>query len=150
MCVIIDTNKLSAFFGLADPASSALYAWVQGGGSLVFTTHGRYADELRKANFTNTFLEFRRFSRVLSVSARELDAHIAQIEGERQYRSNDVHLLALALASGARVLYTDDRELQSDFTNRAIINNPRGKIYSKKDHAHLLTAYPCKFPMHMK
>ena len=45
-------------------------------------------------------------------------------------RSDDEHVLALAVVSGARLLYTNDTALIADFKNREIIANPRGKVYS--------------------
>jgi predicted nucleic acid-binding protein len=56
--------------------------------------------------------------------------------------SNDRHILALAMASGARTLCTSDRALMADFRNSAIINRPRGKVYTKPDHKRLLGHTP--------
>ena len=44
--------------------------------------------------------------------------------------SNDEHVIALALVSGARLLYTNDQALIDDFKNRDIVAGPRGKIYT--------------------
>jgi len=46
--------------------------------------------------------------------------------------SNDHHIIALAIVSGARLLYTNDQKLQKDFCNTNLISNPRGKVYSTK------------------
>ncbi len=43
--------------------------------------------------------------------------------------SNDHHILALAIVSGARTLATDDNPLAADFRNKRIIDQPRGSIY---------------------
>ena len=59
------------------------------------------------------------------------------------YKSDDVHILALAKASGARLLYTGDKSLIQDFKNRKIINNPSGKIYSDHRNRNLLTRNIC-------
>jgi hypothetical protein len=53
--------------------------------------------------------------------------------------SNDLHVPALAIVSGARTLATDDNALAADFRNKRIIDNPRGKIYRDPAvHGHLL------------
>ena len=44
--------------------------------------------------------------------------------------SNDEHVIALALVSGARLLYTNDKALIEDFKNRDIVAGPRGRIYT--------------------
>lgn len=52
------------------------------------------------------------------------------LERKSQLKSDDPHILALAQISGARLLYSNDKNLRSDFTNPRLVNNPRGKIYS--------------------
>ena len=50
----------------------------------------------------------------------------------KKLQSNDRHIIALAKASGARLLYTGDGKLlRKDFDNKAYIDNPTGKIYPK-------------------
>ena len=46
--------------------------------------------------------------------------------------SNDLHVLALALVSGARLLFTDDRRLTNDFMNTDVISGPAGKVYTTR------------------
>ena len=50
--------------------------------------------------------------------------------GSGTCRSNDHHIVALAIVSGARLLYTNDRALTGDFKDKRLIDNPRGKVYS--------------------
>ena len=45
-------------------------------------------------------------------------------------QSNDAHVIALAQLSGARLLYTNDGDLQKDFRNKNLVDNPEGKVYS--------------------
>ena len=53
-------------------------------------------------------------------------------------KSNDAHVIALARVSGARVLCTQDSELEDDFKDRTLIDSPRGSIYKNASHRHLL------------
>ena len=46
-------------------------------------------------------------------------------------QSNDQHVIALAIVSGARLLYSNDRRLQRDFKDRRLIDPP-GKVYSTR------------------
>ena len=64
---------------------------------------------------------------------------------EEGCRSNDTHVIALAQISGARLLYSNDKDLHVDFKNKRLIDEPRGKIYSTNEdknftysHARLL------------
>ena len=67
------------------------------------------------------------------------------VEKETQYLiqknaciSNDCHIIALARASGARLLCSDDVKLGEDFKNKKWIDKPRGKIYKNATHNKLL------------
>ena len=55
--------------------------------------------------------------------------------------SDDPHIIALALESGARLLCSHDQALHSDFTNPTLINNQRGHVYQDATHAHLIRAH---------
>ena len=60
-----------------------------------------------------------------------------------QIRSDDPHVLALARATGVRLLYTGDADLIADFKDKAFLDRPRGKIYSGAANANLLTKSVC-------
>jgi hypothetical protein len=40
--------------------------------------------------------------------------------------------------SGARTLCCDDTRLETDFNNKNLISDPRGSIYKRPSHTHLL------------
>jgi hypothetical protein len=55
-------------------------------------------------------------------------------------RSDDPCVIALARVSCARVLCSADIDLQRDFTNPRLVNNPRGKVYKRANsHARLVS-----------
>jgi len=91
---------------------------------------------------------FRSIYRQLLLSGRLREIRDEEILREKEklpkIRSNDSHILALSLASGARVLFSDDADLQLDFTDIKIIR-PKGKLYKRKEHSHLLNGKNCKF-----
>ncbi len=144
MCVIIDTNKLSVFFNGADEASAALLKWVFRSSSIVFATQGKVAKEIKAARKMTAFLELKRQHKAHAYTRHDLSQHEEKLKDNKHCSSDDVHVLALALASGARVLYSGDKNLHKDFKNSAIIPNPPGKVYSSKDHTHLLNKKACK------
>ncbi|MYH42126.1 MAG: hypothetical protein F4017_01170 [Acidimicrobiaceae bacterium] len=45
-------------------------------------------------------------------------------------RSDDHHVIALAQISGARLLFSNDKDLHKDFKNRQLIDQPTGTVYS--------------------
>ena len=70
------------------------------------------------------------YGRVRSVSDEEVDDRAEELRQGGMCTSDDEHVLALALLSGARLLYTNDTALTADFKNREIVAAPRGKIYT--------------------
>ena len=67
------------------------------------------------------------------VNDGEVDAATEALQRRGICRSDDEHVLALAQVSGARLLFSNDRDLQQDFRNRQIIEGTRGRIYTTKD-----------------
>lgn len=59
-------------------------------------------------------------------------------------KSNDVHVLALARASGARLLFSRDNDLGQDFKNKRFLDRPRGSVYKRRAHIHLLRSAVCR------
>ena len=57
---------------------------------------------------------------------------MVELHDDGACQSNDLHVLALAQVSGARLLYSNDLTLHQDFGNGDLINGPRGKIYSTR------------------
>ncbi|MHC9542045.1 MAG: hypothetical protein AB9903_21260 [Vulcanimicrobiota bacterium] len=68
------------------------------------------------------------------------------IERRLPFVSNDLHIIALARISGARILCSHDQALHSDFTDKSLLSKPRGRVYQNAEHRHLLRQFPkCRF-----
>ena len=147
MCIIVDTNKLGAF--LADPAdedSRPIRKWLDGGaGSLVYSTGGKFKKEIQGRNKAK-LAEYARAGRAKLVPESMFADDERSLKTRPDLRSDDPHVLALARAAGARLLYTGDRKLISDFRNKKFIDQPRGKVYSGAHNAALLTRSVCASP----
>ena len=61
-----------------------------------------------------------------------MDSKTRQLANEDVCHSDDEHVVAVAQLSSARLLYTNDRDLQRDFNNKALIDQPRGKVYTTR------------------
>lgn len=55
--------------------------------------------------------------------------------------SNDAHVIALARVGKVRLLCSHDQALHQDFTNKRLLDEPRGKVYQNRKHNRLLTAF---------
>ena len=147
MCIIVDTNKLGAF--LADPAdedSKPIRGWLdRGAGSLVYSTGGKFKDEIQ-GRYKNKLVDYVRAGRAKLVPESRFAADERSLEARADLRSDDPHVLALARTAGVRLLYTGDRNLILDFKDRNFIDRPRGKVYSGARNAGLLTGSVCASP----
>ena len=134
MCAIVDNNVASEVFGRNPPEAGRHFRrWLSGrNGRLV--VGGRLLEELRgSSDFREWFQRNELSGRLLQVSAEEVGRQEERITRSKLQTSDDEHVLALAVVSGARLLYTNDNLLMDDFRNRDIISGPPGKIYTTRD-----------------
>ena len=115
------------------PAGDGFFQWIMNGtGRLV--SGGKALDELERssADFRSWASQAVQAGTMTIISESELESRTEQVQSDGGYQSDDPHVLALAQASGARLLYSNDTALQADFTNRRFIDNPRGRVYSTR------------------
>ena len=151
MCAIIDNDVVHEAFGdRRTEAGTRFQEWLDRGGSPL-VVGGKLLDEL---DGNATFREWRstaaQYGRVRRISDRMVQAKTTELEASRSCKSNDPHVIALAQLSGARLLFSNDSDLHTDFGDPALINGPRGRVYSTKErqsfgpaHKHLLTTTAC-------
>ena len=146
MCIIVDANKLGGFLAESPQEEAApIRRWLDrrtGAGILIYSTGGKFADELGY-HAKRKLEDYYRAGRAQLVPASRFAKDEAELKASGELRSDDPHVLALARESGARLLYTGDNELITDFTNSRIIHKPRGKVYSGAANASLLTKSVC-------
>jgi predicted nucleic acid-binding protein len=141
VCLIVDANAAEQFLARA----SAVTNWLLGTrGEPRLVAAGKLREELvQHAAVHRLLVELERAGRLRSADAERLQQEEDRLSASRRCRSNDSHVLALAILSGARTLATFDNALAHDFRNAAIINKPRGRIYrNPTSHAHLLRHTP--------
>ena len=145
MCIIVDANRMGTF--LADPVRedvAPIHRWLEKrSGTLVYSTGGKFESEIG-ATSRRKLLSYVQAGRAKLVDAADFDEDEQRLNNNAVLRSDDPHVLALARFSGARVLFTADGDLRDDFKDKRFIDNPRGKIYSGKQNASLLTQSTCR------
>ncbi len=137
MCLIVDANAAGVLLAQA----SAVTEWLLGEhGSPRLVASGVLRDELLRLEKVRRFLvALDRAGRLRRVDAVELRRQEQALRVPGACASNDPHVLALAIVSGARTLVTFDNALTADFKNSRIINNPRGSVYrNPATHSRLL------------
>jgi hypothetical protein len=137
VCLIVDANVSATLLA----QSSAIIEWLFGKrGNPRLVAAGKLRAELAKHDAVRRQLvALDRAGRLRSADAEKLRLEERRLHAGRKCVSNDSHVLALAIVSGARTLATDDNALAGDFRNKSIIDRPRGSVYrDPHTHAHLL------------
>ena len=150
MCIIVDTNRLDVFLSGQDNEDvKPIYDWLNNrSGKIVYSTGAKFNEEVKKSK-RRALSELLSSGKARFVSGEELESERQRLIEDSDHRSDDIHVLALALVSGARLLYTEDQALRSDFrkgkwkNGKFIIGNPRGRLYSGRRNSNLLTADVC-------
>lgn len=128
MCAIIDANAAHEIFPESParpPAGQGFFDWIhKGDGRLV--VGGKLREELDRAGLRNWMRTARQAGHIRLVDDESVDRRSEELDDEGVCQSNDSHVVALAEISGARLLYTNDRKLQGDFTRLV----QRGRVYS--------------------
>lgn len=141
MCLIVDANAAGQFLASTSPVRN----WLLGAkGDPRLVADGLLKKELVKLDDVRRFLAvLDRAGRLRSADADSLRKEADRLRAGGRCRSNDSHVLALAIVSGARTLATFDNPLADDFKNAEFISRPRGSIYrDPANHAHLLRHTP--------
>lgn len=87
---------------------------------------------------TKILLEVQRIGGVIDVNDEGVDAEQGAV-ALLALSSDDPHIIALARVGGARILYSEDRALHTDFKDLRLVPRPKGKIYhTAASHLHLL------------
>lgn len=137
MCVniIIDADVAGIFIkNEVDGGDGLLHDWIgQGHGVVVYSPSDKYKKEIRKGTtIFNLFEEYRRSGLAHRIDPLEVQRKEEHEINQSKMRSKDFYILALALASNALVLYTNDGKLRKDFTNQELlpkIRNRRRAVY---------------------
>ena len=116
--------------------------WIeQSDGCVVYG--GRLADELNRIRNARRYLrEFTRSGKARLITYKDVESEESELLNNSPLKSDDPHVIALGRISGARTLCSGDSNLQFDFKNPQLIDNPRGSIYQNPSHKHLLRHTP--------
>ena len=130
MCAIVDANVASEVFGAGRPEAGAkFFDWINARTGRLFVG-GQLLAELDRTPAREWAREALNSGRIRRVNESEVTTKTQELRGKGLHRSDDPHVLALAIVSGARLLYSNDGALQRDFKDKRLIDDPRGKVYS--------------------
>ena len=81
---------------------------------------------------------FDRAGRARKLPDHDVDEREVEIRESGGCLSDDWHILALAQLGNVRLICTNDAALHNDFTNKRLLNSPRGNVYQHRTHEHLI------------
>ena len=138
MCAILDADVVHEVFGTQrPPAGEAFYRWINRG-SMRLVAGGKLLEELdNDTRFRIWRQQATLAGRIRILNAEQIEAKTVELRNAGTCRSNDPHVLALAQASGARLLYSNDGALRDDFKDPELISTPRRSIYSTRSGGQL-------------
>ena len=134
MCAIIDANVVHEVFGVTkNEAGQRFYEWVSEG-KVGLVVGGKLDEELQVASelYRKLTPELQRSGKLTKIDNDKVNNRTEELLKDGSCKSDDEHVVALAQVSGARLLYSNDNDLQQDFKNSHLIHDPQGKIYSTK------------------
>ena len=132
--VIIDANMFGLYLNLK---MEILRKWIEKGlGILVYTNDSRHKYSVEIGNIPKAqkyFTEMRRTNLHLVKKEDIKKVEQSKLLDNEGVRSNDKHILALALVGKVSILCTNDKDLQTDFigmnTLMKINNLPHRSVY---------------------
>ena len=129
MCAIVDANVAHEVFSSDRPeAGVKFFNWIKTRGRLVVS--GKLLEELNQTPARRWVRQALIAGLIRGVGESEVNVRTEELRNEGKCRSDDPHVLALAKISGARLLYSNDKDLHQDFKDKNLIDNPRGRVYS--------------------
>lgn len=133
MCIrtIVDTNVLSTLRDDDDTSQwDRLSAWIRrGDGLIVFTDAGRFAEEINKVEWIrNRYVQWEKNGRLIKISHDKV-REAQQMVDHRTIKSDDLHVLGLALAGKVVVLHSNDKKLCHDFKNLGAVHGVTRSVY---------------------
>ena len=127
MCVrvIVDASAVGHFHEpTSNSAGDQVRRWIHRGDGLVVYSpdNTKYARELgEKSKIMALFGDYRQRGLAEVIDSSRIQAALGQIPGAPVRQSDDRHVLALAAASDATVLFSCDGPLRRDFANQQVI-----------------------------
>jgi hypothetical protein len=149
MCIIIDVQLAHKVFREEKdpdeefkPIRDGLLSAQRGYIKLIYG--GQLAVEYQRDNGILRFvLQLQAAGRARRVPDDEVNAETSFVCDMGYCKSDDEHIIALARVSGARLLCSHDQALHADFTDKRLLDGPRGKVYQCSEHKGLLREF-CK------
>ena len=141
MCAIVDVNVSYEIFGDNRPEAGERFLERLNSGTLRLIVSRKLLAELNYRKAQQWIQQGINAGIVQQETTSTVDEREEKLSREGGCLSNDIHVIALAQISGARLLYSNDIDLHKDFGNKSLIDKPRGKVYSTNRNKNFTNAH---------
>ncbi len=143
MCIILDTNAFGEFKkrdkGKKNKHMAPIWNWLDGKhGKIVYSPTEKIKREWLKGGMKNHMRTLNQAGKLKLIPAKDVQAKANVLDQTGALKSDDAHIIALAMIARVEVLVSADKALHADF--RAMVG---GEVYMTKSHSHLLTRDTC-------
>lgn len=138
MCLIVDANVVHKVFPSPENDFSFVHSAIIGGRARIVYGGKLTREYERLPAFRRYLLRLDQQGRARQVPSAEIEAETARLAKSGLCVSNDHHIIALAVVGRVRLLCSEDDDLETDFTNIALLRNPKGNVFKRAEHAHLI------------
>lgn len=137
MCAILDANTFHKFKDTSDEDMKPVWKWLENKrGKIIYANTKKFEEEWYRGGMDLIRDQLMRSGQLKLVSQ---DIQEKESELNDLIRSDDPHIIALAVVGDVKILISDDRRLIQDFKEHV----SQGKVYKTKGHKHLLTKDTC-------
>ena len=139
MCIILDVNRIGKFKNPADEDMGPVRYWLQSkNGKIVCSDTEQFKREWDAGGGHRLRRDLQRRGKLNLISPQKVLEKEDELKG--QIKSNDPHIIALAMVADVKVLVSEDKTLHKDFKNPRLVG---GRVYQTKSHSRLLRKDTC-------
>jgi hypothetical protein len=140
VCIIVDANSAQDIKARSDDGAPILNWLLKEQSGLV--VGGKLLRELVRCGLEPTLTVLSQAGRLHRIDDGKIQPVQEKLMKDGKCHSDDQHVLALAIVSGCRLIFSKDKNLHKDAKNRKLLTPPAA-IYQSKQHKHLLTKCEC-------
>ena len=141
MCIVLDANMFGEFRDPANENMEPVWNWLRKkNGKIAYSNTKKFEEEWERGGVTNLIKLLRQSGQLKEILPQGVEAKENELNRTGAIRSDDPHIIALAIIANVKVLVSNDKTLHEDFKNRNLVG---GRVYQTKSHSRLLRKDMC-------
>ena len=141
MCIVVDANMFGQFRDPANEDMEPVWNWLrEKNGKIAYSNTKKFEQEWERGGVIGLIRLLRQSGQLKEIPSQAVEAKEDELNRTDTIRSDDRHIIALAIIANVKVLVSNDRRLHEDFKNRNLVG---GRVYQTKSHSRLLRKDTC-------